>query len=94
MTVLEYVKENWSEDELVEALDEEIMEWVDADTVEEEFDGDTYECYCETGRGEAESAIFQNLIGQLRREFGSDLTEEDKDSVYDWLRDEVNFNFN
>lgn len=94
MNVLEYVQENWSEDELLQALDEEILEWVSQEEADEDFDGDIMEAYAEMGRGEAESAIFHNVMGHVKREFGSDLTEEDKDMVYDWMRDELAFNFN
>lgn len=59
--IFEIIKSHWSEDTVINRFDNEVIEWVEDDW-EEEYD-DEFSAYQETGRGEAEDVIINEMIG-------------------------------
>ena len=62
----------YDEGKILERIDEAIPEYVDPDQVEDEFDGDVYECYEETGRNAAESQILHELLNPYKEFLSTD----------------------
>lgn len=58
--ILEIIKAGWSESDVIDKFDNEVIEWLDDDW-EDEFDNE-YDAYQEQGRGEAEDVIIEELI--------------------------------
>lgn len=55
-----------SDNEFFEKLDEAMAEFVNMQQVEDEFDGDVYECYLETGRGCAERHVIDEMLAPFK----------------------------
>jgi len=75
--IIKYLQENYTEVKVAEMLDEEITNWVE-DGWEDEYESE-FDAYVESSRGEAESAIRQALIDQVRAKVGQDLDYETLD---------------
>jgi len=75
--IIKYLQENYTEVKVAEMLDEEIINWVE-DGWEDEYESE-FDAYVESSRGEAESAIRQALIDQVRAKVGQDLDYETLD---------------
>jgi len=75
--IIKHLQENYTEIEVAEMLDEEIINWVE-DGWEDEYESE-FDAYVESSRGEAESAIRQALIDQVRAKVGQDLDYETLD---------------
>lgn len=58
--ILELIKAGWSESDVIDKFDNEVIEWLDDDW-EDEFDNE-YDAYQEQGRGEAEDVIITEMI--------------------------------
>ena len=86
MTLKEKLIQNYTEDQLAEMIDEQMTDYVDQDQCDEEFDGDTYECYIETGNNAAESDIFNQIVGDR-----SLYTEQEIEDAQDWFTDDMGF---
>lgn len=82
--IFEAISKKYSEDGVRERIDEAMYDYVDSDTVEEEYDGDVYECYMETGRGEAESQVLTAILAPYKEQVSSDIYCE----VWDKLEEE------
>lgn len=70
MTITEIVDGILSDndvDDVLEAIDDAKSEFVTQETLDE-FDGDLEEAYAETGRGEAESQVLQEVIDKFYKE--------------------------
>lgn len=87
-----WLTENYSEEDIVSKIDETIPEYLDPDW-EDDF-GDIYEAYVETGRGEAESQVINEII----EEFG--LSTENRSisdtdlylEIYDYIKEKYDIN--
>ena len=60
--ILTAVKAVYNEDKVAEMVDEAITDFVDHDTVVDDFEGDEFECYQETGRGQAEEQVIDYIL--------------------------------
>ena len=85
--IIEKIEEQYNEDSIAGMIDEQMLDYVDQDQCDEEFDGDTYECYCETGNNAAEGDIFHQLI----RWTGIEPTEDDWDDLAEWWKHDMGF---
>jgi hypothetical protein len=89
---LKWIKDNFSKEKVTEMYDEEINSgnWIDRDQMKEEGYESEYDYYIDYGRGEAEDAVIDQIIAELRDNFKPDfdvhenLTTDLKDE-YDCL---------
>lgn len=70
-----YLTEKYSEDDITQIYDEEIINWVDYDQMNDENIEDEYEYYNEFGRGEAEDTIISNLIQEAKSKLELPITD-------------------
>jgi len=86
----EWIKQNYSEYRVIEMFDEEVSggNWIDRDQMEEEEYESEYDYYTDYGRGEAESAVMDQIISELKSQFQLefDVIGNDTD-IYDFLTD-------
>lgn len=82
------ILQNHYEDDIHDAVGELIHDYVDSDW-EDEYDS-IEECYIETGRGEAESQVLQDII----KETQSDIPLDEYCEVFDRLAEEWNLTTN
>jgi hypothetical protein len=82
------IKENYSEDKVVEMFDEELLEWVDPDW-EEDYESE-YDWYVDHNNGEAQDVVIESIINWYRSEFNKKLSSND----YSKLFDEIKSNYN
>jgi hypothetical protein len=82
------IKENYSEDKVVEMFDEELLEWVDPDW-EEDYESE-YDWYVDHNNGEAQDVVIESIINWYRSEFNKKLSSND----YSELFDEIKSNYN
>jgi hypothetical protein len=86
-----WIKDNYTKDRVIEMLDEEIASgnWTDKEQMEEEGYDSDYDYYVDYGRGEAEDAVMDQIIDDLKSHFELDFdTIGDETNIYDFLRDE------
>jgi len=57
--------ENFDDERVVAMLDEEIPEWVDRESMENEGYESDYDWYIDYGRGQAESAVVKQLVDEV-----------------------------
>lgn len=62
--LLNYLKQNFDERKVAEMLDEEIMNWVDADW-EEDYDSE-YDWYVDHNNNEAEDEIVNQIMKEVK----------------------------
>jgi hypothetical protein len=90
-----WIKDNYSEDRVIDIFDEEIMNWVDREQMEEEGIESEYDWYIDYGRGEAEQEVIDSILNDLQKnyELEFDLFSDDTD-LFQFLKDEYNCLFN
>jgi len=74
----------WSEDDIIESIDEKVFDFIPNDW-EDEYE-DEYEAYQECGRGEAESATIDEVLNSVGVEYN--------DELYDKIKDHFSINTN
>lgn len=76
----------------IAAFDNEVLNWVE-DNWEDEYESE-YESYIETGRGEAENAVFEEFITECEsNKIIIDSTYEEREKIMELLSDETGINF-
>lgn len=85
--IIKMIEDRYSEDEIAGMIDEQMYDYVDPDQCEEEFDGDTFECYTETGNNAAESDILNQLVELT----GLIPVDEDWEELTDWWSNSMGF---
>lgn len=85
----EKIKELYSEDKVIEMYDEEIFggNWIDREQMEdEEYENEYYKDY---GHGEAEDAVIDSILTDIKNQYKFDFDEYDDDtSLVDFIKDE------
>jgi len=61
--IVKYIKENFSEEKVLNDLDQEILQWLDEDW-NDEFESE-YDWYGEYGNGEAEDVVRNDIINNI-----------------------------
>ncbi len=56
------IEKAYSEEDITTNLDEEILNWIDHDSMQEDGYENEYEWYSDYGRGEAETVVIKELI--------------------------------
>lgn len=82
-----WIIDNYDESRVIDMLDQEILEWVDREQMEAEEYESEYDWYIDYGRGEAESAVTEEIVRDLRdnHELAFDPMSEDT-SLYTFIR--------
>jgi len=91
----EWLKENYTDLSVAEMIDDEIFSgnWIDYDQMEDEGYESEYDYYVDYGHGEAESAVIERIINDLKSNFELDFdTIGDDTNIYDFLRTEFDIN--
>lgn len=87
----EWIINNYNDMRVSELFDEEVASgnWTDSEQMEEEGYESEYDYYVDYGRGEAESAVMEQIINDLKSNFvlDFDIIGNDTD-MYDFLRDQ------
>lgn len=85
----QWIKYNYTQDQVVDMFDEEIINWVDREQMEDEGIESEYDWYIDYGRGEAEQEIIDSILKSLSDKFdlGFDLFSDDTD-LFQFLKDE------
>ncbi len=86
-----WIKDNYSEERVAEIFDEEINSgnWIDRDQMEDEGYESEYDYYIDYGHGEAESAVMDEIISDLKKEYQLNFDElSDETNIYDFLKNE------
>lgn len=83
----QWVVDNYDEARVIDMLDQEILEWVDQGQMEDEGYESEYDWYIDYGMGEAESAVADDIVRDLRDsiDIGFDPKSDDT-PMYAFLR--------
>jgi hypothetical protein len=82
------IKEKYSEQEVAEMFDNEILEWVDPDW-EEDYESE-YDWYMDYNNGEAQDVIIEQIINWYKKEYNKELSTDE----YSELFDEIKYHYN
>lgn len=91
-TLLDHIVKNNTEAYVLELIDEQIPEYIDYDW-EDEYESE-YDCYAETGNGEAESDVINELINSACKEFSVELTDDQFIELFDALNNRLSEGWN
>lgn len=69
MKYLKKIQKDFSDTDICESFDEEIMNWIDRDQMEDEEYESEYDYYTDYGRGEAESVVFEEILKKYGLEY-------------------------
>jgi len=86
-----WLVDNYDDDKVTQMLDEEINsgDWIDREQMEDEGFDSEYDYYQEFNNGEAESAVIDSILNDIKSKFEFDFNElGDGTDIYDFLRDE------
>jgi len=82
------IKEKYSEMDVAEMFDQELLEWVDPDW-EEEYESE-YDWYMDHNNSEAQDVVIESIINWYKKEFNKKISSDD----YSQLFDEIKSNYN
>ena len=78
------IKGKYSDTDVAEMLDNEILEWVDPDW-EDESESE-YDWYMEHNNGEAEDVVIEHIINWYRKEYDKKLSGDDCIELFDEIK--------
>jgi hypothetical protein len=84
-----WIDSNYSDTKVMEMFDEEVSSgnWIDREQMEEEEYESEYDYYVDYGRGEAESAVIDQIISDMKSNFNLDFDVLGNDTdIYDYLK--------
>lgn len=82
------IKEKYSEEEVAEMFDKELLEWVDPDW-EEDYESE-YDWYIDHNNGEAQDVVIENIINWYRKEYDKKLSSDDYVQLFDEIKSHYN----
>jgi tRNA A37 N6-isopentenylltransferase MiaA len=82
------VKEKYSEMDVAEMFDQELLEWVDPDW-EEEYESE-YDWYMDHNNGEAQDVVIESIINWYRGEFNKKLSSDNYMELFDEIKSHYN----
>jgi hypothetical protein len=82
------IKEKYSEDEVAEMFDNEILEWVDPNW-EDEYESE-YDWYMDHNNGEAQDVIIEQIINWYRSEYKKELSDNEYLELFDEIKSHYN----
>lgn len=87
----EKIRKLYSEDRVIEMYDDEIISgnWIDFEQMEDEGYDTEYEYYQDFGKGEAEDAVMNFIISDIKTQYQLSFDEYDDDtSLVEFLKNE------
>ena len=78
------IKEKYSEEEVVEMFDNEILEWVDPDW-KDEYDSE-YDWYQDHNNGEAQDVVIEQIINWYKKEYNKELSIDEYSELFDKIK--------
>ena len=82
------IKEKYSEMDVAEMFDQELLEWVDPDW-EEEYESE-YDWYMDHNNGEAQDVVIESIINWYRDEFNKKLSSDNYIELFDEIKSHYN----
>ena len=82
------IKEKYSDSDVADMFDNEILEWVDPDW-EEDYESE-YDWYMDHNNDEAQDVVIESIINWYKKEYDKKLSSDD----YSLLFDEIKSNYN
>lgn len=89
----DWILNNYTEQTVNNMLDEEINSgnWIDEDQMNEEEYESNYDYYVDYGRGEAEQAVMDDIVSELKSKYILEFDEfSDETNLYDFLAEKFN----
>jgi hypothetical protein len=80
------IKENFSEDKVIEMYDNEMLEWVDPDW-EDDYESE-YDWYIDHNNGEAQDVIINSMINWFKKEYNKSLDSNEYVELFDKIKEE------
>jgi hypothetical protein len=80
------VKEEFSDDEVANRYDNEIMEWVEPDW-EDDYECE-YDWYIDHNNGEAQDVVIGEMIDWYKRTYDKDISDDDYSDLFDEIKSE------
>lgn len=80
------IKEKFSESEVCDKFDNEVLEWIDSDW-EDEYESE-YDWYVDHNNGEAQDVIIQELINWYKTEYKAKLDIDQYSELHSLIKDE------
>jgi hypothetical protein len=90
--IFEKIQKDFSDTDICESFDEEIMNWIDRDQMEDEEYESEYDYYTDYGRGEAESVVFEEILKKYGLEY-TDFVDGEFEELQVLLSDYSGVNF-
>lgn len=82
------IKEKYSEEEVAEMFDQELLEWVDPDW-EEDYESE-YDWYIDHNNGEAQDVVIENIINWYKKEYNKKLSIDEHSELFDEIKSHYN----
>lgn len=82
------IKEEFSEDRVMEMYDEEILEWVDPDW-EDDYES-AYDWYIDHNNGEAQDVVIGSMINWFKGEYNKEVGDNEYTELFYEIKEEYN----
>lgn len=90
--IFQKIQKDFSDMDICELFDEEIMNWIDRDQMEDEEYESEHDYYSDFSNGEAESVVFEEILKKYGLEY-TDFVDGEFEKLQDLLSDYSNVNF-
>jgi hypothetical protein len=84
--IYRFLEKKYTESDIRQRVDEEILEWVDEDWEEDECESE-YDWYLEYRNGEAEDEVRSEIVKELERRFPDYIPRNEKEEFDTILRE-------
>lgn len=78
------IKDKYSDMDVAQMFDEELLEWVDPDW-EDEYESE-YDWYIDHNNGEAQDVVIESIIDWYKKEFDKKLTTDQYSELFDEIK--------
>jgi hypothetical protein len=82
------IKEKYSEQEVAEMFDEEILNWVDPNW-EEDYESE-YDWYIYHNNDEAQDVVIEQIINWYKKEYNKELSTDEYSELFDEIKSHYN----
>ena len=82
------VKEEYSDDEVADRYDDEMMNWIDSDWEEDGDYESEYDWYIDHNNGEAQDVVIGEMINWYKRTYDKDMSDDDYSELFDEIKSE------
>ena len=81
------IKEEYSDSEVAERYDDEIINWVDSDWEDDGYDSE-YDWYIDHNNGEAQDVVIGEMINWYKRTYDKDISGDDYSELFYEIKSE------